>query len=130
MAKIVVVEDSPFAREIHRMFLTNDGHSVIEAEDGEEGVQQFIDNNPDLTIIDVNLPTKNGIETLIDIKKHSPTVKIIICTAIDDQRIIRLAFQNGASGYITKPFKRELYLNEIQKHLENSVYVQSLDDKN
>ena len=81
---ILIVDDAEIARDIEALFLHQAGCMVVEAADGDEAVQKFIEIKPVLTILDIIMPHLNGIQTLRQIKKIDPTARVLICTAADD----------------------------------------------
>ncbi|HWQ66136.1 MAG TPA: response regulator [Methanospirillum sp.] len=122
--QILVIDDAHLSREILKMFLIKGGYSVVEAEDGLQGIDQFVKYNPDMVIADLNMPRMNGIQTLLAIKGISPQAKVMICSACSDQRMIQTAFKCGACGYIVKPFQGGLVIEAVKNHLEG------IDDSN
>ncbi|MDQ5940165.1 MAG: hypothetical protein QG557_1115 [Pseudomonadota bacterium] len=64
MAKILVIDDEEQLRDLIKKMLTRDGHQILMAQDGEEGVRAFHQFNPDLIITDIIMPNKDGIEVI------------------------------------------------------------------
>jgi len=77
MARILVVEDDYQVRTMLRLTLEQMGHEVIEAPDGKVACEKFRERPPDLTITDIVMPEKEGIETIIDIRREFPNAKIV-----------------------------------------------------
>ncbi len=121
MARILIVDDSQFMRSILKNLLTPKGHEVVgEASNGREAIEKYKKLRPDLVLLDIVMPDMDGLETLKEIKKIDPNAKVIMCTALGQQKIVIDALKAGARGYIVKPFKAELVLKEIERVLGKS----------
>ena len=116
--KILVVDDESRMRKLVKDFLSKKGYIVLEAGDGEEAVDIFM-NNKDigLIILDVMMPKMDGWETCKEIRKFSQ-VPIIMLTAKSDERDELLGFELGIDEYITKPFSTKLLLARVFKLIE------------
>ena len=115
MVKILVVDDTPSTRQLISGYLQENGHQVIEAEDGKEALAKAIDNSPDVIITDVVMPEMNGFELCRSLKKKPETqgARIVVCTS-KNQDIDRLwGMKQGADVYLTKPFTREDIMKAI-----------------
>lgn len=118
--KCVIIEDADFIREIYHHFLKefSDIKIVAEASDGQSGLSAVIKHQPDILLLDLVLPLKNGFEVLDQISSASPKTKTIVISSLDDQATINKAKAMGAVSYIKKPFsKTELtkIISEISK---------------
>lgn len=115
--KCIIVEDSPFMLEIYRYSLVN--HPTIEvvaaARDGEAALKLIAEIRPDLLILDLILPLKNGIDVLSEIAAISPHTKTIVISSLDDEATILKAKALGAIQYLTKPFTKLHLLNAIDE---------------
>ncbi|MCC6801787.1 MAG: response regulator [Anaerolineae bacterium] len=120
MAKILVIEDEANLREDVVELLTLEGHHVISACDGVEGINSAIQNQPDLIICDIMMPRLDGYEVLLDIRANSLTqfVPFIFLTAKAARDDLRTGMELGADDYITKPFTRVDLLRAIEKRLD------------
>jgi len=79
------------------------GSTVVgEAESGSEGVSLFKTQNPDVTLMDINMPGKNGVEALREIIKSNPSAAVVMLTAMDDTVVAESCLHQGAIGYIQK----------------------------
>lgn len=117
--KVMIVDDAVFMRNIIRKNLEQCGElSITEAKDGEEAVECFKAAKPDLVLLDITMPGKSGLEVLDEILHIDPAVKIIMCSAMGQERMITKAIEKGASEFIIKPFKSE----EFQKTVKNILY--------
>lgn len=106
--KLLVVEDEDQLRKIICEHFAAEGYSAIEAADGEEAIALWRELQPDLLILDINLPLKSGMEVLKEIRTTAGT-PIIMLTARVEEIDKLLGLEMGADDYITKPFSpREL----------------------
>jgi DNA-binding NtrC family response regulator len=107
MARIVVIDDQEPIRRIVRRALENDGHEVLDASDGEAGMQ-LVDRGPvDVVITDIFMPGLDGIQTLREIRKRHPAVKVIAMSGGDSTGMLDLrrdAELLGAVKSLQKPF--------------------------
>ena len=108
MAKILVVDDEQSIRIMLTHMLEQEGHEVIVAEDGEQGVNLYRDNLPDLVISDLVMPNKNGIDMILELKKEHPELRMLaisggggITGAFDYLPTAKLV---GANSILKKPF--------------------------
>jgi DNA-binding NarL/FixJ family response regulator len=74
----------------------------LEAENGEDLLQQLENDQPDLVLLDLRMPGKDGIETTKEISKKYPQIKILIITMFEDERFVSHLMENGANGYLLK----------------------------
>jgi two-component system chemotaxis response regulator CheY len=108
--RVLIVDDSLFARKVIRHQLERFGCTVLgEAENGAQAVQMFKDLQPELVTLDVMMPTVNGVDSLAafrEIRKASPNVAILIVSAIPFEKTRDTFIEEGALGYIIKPFNQ------------------------
>jgi len=116
--KVLVVDDSPIIVSLVKKRLNHLGYEVESAKDGEEAITKVEDFNPNLMLLDLMLPKKNGIEVLKNIKKDkSSELIVIILSAKNKEKDIVEAFKIGATDYITKPFSLEIMEEKLRKLL-------------
>ncbi|HRU79665.1 MAG TPA: response regulator [Methanolinea sp.] len=114
MGRILLVDDSEMARFLLARFLTGGGHEIVgEAANGIEAIEKVRETAPDLVILDLIMPQMKGIQTLEEIKKVSPKTSVVICTGDHQEYTVREAVRKGASGFIIKPFDKDIVLDEI-----------------
>jgi len=111
--RILIVDDAELARDFEALFLHQAGCMVVEAVDGIEALQKYQEIRPVLVVLDLIMPHLNGIQTLRKLKQIDPSVRVLVCTAADDYRMIDLALREGALGYIIKPFKGDEFLKMV-----------------
>lgn len=109
MKKILVVEDDPVNQMILADFLAANGYHTITASTGPEGIERFERDAPDLLLVDIQLPRKNGFELLRDIKgrPEGKSTPILLMSAVyndHDQSSRTVQLGTLADGYLSKPF--------------------------
>lgn len=102
-AKILIVDDDPAVRNLISRFLATQGFTIEAAEDGQRGLALFGTFQPDLVILDVNLPDSNGYQ-LCQAMQSRTGVLVLMLTSRDDESDKLEGFRQGADDYITKPF--------------------------
>lgn len=113
--KIMIVDDAAFMRMMIKDTLLKNGYeNIIEAADGEIAVQSYKAEKPDLTLMDITMPNKNGLEALKEIKEMDPSAKIVMCSAMGQESMVVEAIRSGAKDFIVKPFKAERVLKTVQ----------------
>jgi len=122
--KIILVDDAMFNRQLLKLYITKLGYEVCgEAENGIKAVEKYKSTEPDVVIMDINMPDRNGLEALEDIRKIDPNAQIIICTAHGKQHLVQESFILGAKDYIIKPVDKhrlEKALNDIESKMTNN----------
>ena len=116
MKRILVVEDTPDNRQIMRDLLTSAGFEVIEAEDGADGIEAAVRHQPDLILMDMQLPKIDGYECARRIKAQPETQRIPIVAVTSyalsgDEAKARAA---GCNGYVAKPFSPRQLLATVR----------------
>jgi two-component system chemotaxis response regulator CheY len=116
--RFVIADDAPFLRELIRNILSAEGGVCVgEAANGDEAVRIVQETLPDLIILDMVMPLRNGLETARAIKELHPEVKIIGCSTLDMPGMIQQAMDAGFDSYLVKPFTREQIIDAIKKLL-------------
>jgi DNA-binding NarL/FixJ family response regulator len=114
--KILVVDDHPFLREGIVGAINSQADMVLvgEAGNGQEAIEQFRLHRPDVTLMDLQMPTMNGTDAIIAIRCEFPTARIVVLTAYrGDVQALR-AFKAGAAGYLLKNMLRKELLDTIR----------------
>ena len=115
--KILIVDDSATVRQQVGLALSQVGHEVLEAVDGQDGLERIGQGGIDLVICDVNMPRMDGIEMVTRAKSEpaNSELPIIMLTTEGDPSLIARAKKAGAKGCIVKPFKAELLVGAVKK---------------
>ena len=124
MRTVLVAEDRDTSRELARTFLEHSGYAVLEAADGGEAVQIARDNNPDLVLLDLQIPVKNGYEVLRELRsderfKSTPIVALTASAMIGDSD---RALMEGFTAYLTKPLSLAVVRRELARLLDGEIH--------
>ena len=117
--KILVVEDEDTIREVEKAYLVRAGFTVLEAVDGNEAIEVFNKNKPDLILLDLNLPVKDGIEVCKEIRTKS-NIPVIMATARVEEIEEIIGLEVGADDYIKKPFSPSVLVARVQSLLRRA----------
>jgi two-component system cell cycle response regulator DivK len=121
MSTILIVEDNEKNMKLVRDILQHKGHATLEATTGEEGVRLAIGNQPDLILMDIQLPGMDGISALLRIREEPaldavPVVAVSASVMPDDQRHI---VSSGFDAYLTKPISLKPFLALVDRFLQD-----------
>ncbi len=119
MSKILIVEDDQKLRNELEIFLRNNGYQVQSLKKFDDTIQDILEQNPDLILLDINLPNADGQYICKEIRKQS-NMPIIIITSRDNEIDELLSINYGADYYITKPFNLQILLAKITSLLRRS----------
>jgi two-component system chemotaxis response regulator CheY len=121
MVRVLVADDSILTRTMLKNILIENGYHVDEAVNGNEAVSKYDEIKPDLVLMDLVMPEKDGLSAIKDIISKDSSAKIIVCSAdIQDFRVSE-AIEAGASDYITKPFDKEKIIAVAEKCLKSAA---------
>lgn len=105
MAKVLVVDDALFMRVTIGNLLKEWGYDIVgEATNGREAIELFNKLHPDIVTMDVTMPIMSGLEAVKVIMSENPAAKIIMITALGQQKLVVEAIEYGAKDFVTKPF--------------------------
>lgn len=116
---ILIIEDETRIRFLLRDYFLKEKFNIIEASDGDEGLNLFIKNKIDLVILDIMMPKKDGITVLEMIRKVS-TVPVILLTAKSQEEDKLFGYEMGADDYITKPFSPKILIAKVKALLKRT----------
>ena len=115
MIRLMVVDDAPFIREIVRSVVERSEIVLVaEAVDGREAVETALKYNPDVILMDIIMPGRNGIEASIEILARLPEVSIVAFSTAGHESMILRALDAGCCSFLEKPFDRETLLEVIR----------------
>lgn len=121
MLRILIIDDEDQFRSMLRQVLERASYEVVEAQDGNEGIQRCREAPMDLIITDILMPGKEGLETIMDLRREFPQVKIIAISGggrTGDLNFLELAKRLGAQGTLQKPCGQEELLDAVQEILQ------------
>ncbi|OYR40752.1 response regulator [Halorubrum sp. Ib24] len=111
--RVLIADDSEFMRNLLREILEGEFEIVGEAENGVEAVNMYEEHGPDLVMMDIVMPIRDGIEATTEILEENPQATVIMCTSVGQEEKMKAAIKAGAEGYITKPFQKPNVLDAI-----------------
>lgn len=118
MATILIADDAAFMRMRCKNLLTEQGYTVVEAENGLEAVAKYQECNPDAVLLDITMPEMDGLAALSKIKELNPGARVAMVTALGQQQVVMQALQAGAKDFVIKPFQPERVLGAVEKLLK------------
>lgn len=118
-ARILLVEDDASIREITKLGLEAAGFSVETAADGDDGLNRFRHSRPDLVLLDVMLPKRDGFEVCRAIRAES-AVPVVMLTARTDTVDVVVGLESGADDYVTKPFEMPVLVARLRAALRRA----------
>lgn len=123
---MMLVEDHSMVRQGLKQLieLENDIKVVAEAADGIQAVDFYQIEKPDIVLMDINMPKKNGLQALELIKQRDPNAKIIMLTIHQDKEYLFQSLQLGASGYVLKDADGYVLIEAIRKVFSGETYIQ------
>lgn len=104
--------------------LEDDIEVIAQARDGEEAVKKGLSTNPDIILMDINMPVKNGLQAIKELKESGCTSRIIVLTIHDDREYLLKSVKAGASGYVMKDAESDLLIEAIRDVYKGKTYVQ------
>src|SRR5215469_6844338 len=128
-AKILVVEDEPNMVAGLRDNFEYEGYTVVTARDGVEGLQQALDESPDLVVLDVMMPRMSGLEVCKQLRSKRSSIPIIMLTARGQELDKVVGLELGADDYVTKPFSIRELLARVKAVLRRTAVVPKHQDQ-
>src|SRR5438874_709890 len=124
MGKILLVDDQPHILKLLQMELETEGHTVVTAGDGEEALAKFQAEPPDLVILDVIMPKRDGFEVLRAIKSNPETqhIPVIMLTVKAQDKDIFEGLKEGAELYLPKPFHPKELVSLVERVLDSGAH--------
>jgi two-component system, chemotaxis family, chemotaxis protein CheY len=119
MARILIVDDAKFMRLTLSNILKNANHEVVgEGENGREAVKLYRELHPDLVTMDITMPVMSGLDAVKEIKMEFPDAKVVMCSAMGQQKMVVEAIEAGAKDFIVKPFDESRVTEAISRVLD------------
>jgi DNA-binding response OmpR family regulator len=128
LSNVLVIDDDPAIRSLIASTLSRLGYRVRTAEDGATGLRQFAAEPADLVIVDIFMPEKEGIETIIELRRRLAIPRIIAISgggAIGGMEALQLARMIGAEAALLKPFSMSALVETVARLLEEAEQEQS-----
>lgn len=121
MATILLAEDNASVRLSVRETLTRLGHDVLEATNGLDAVRIYHDLVPDVVLMDIGMPAKDGLSAVREIREFDPFARVCMLTAYGMEPVVQQARELGAVDFIVKPFIRARLLSGIERMLREPL---------
>ena len=128
MAKVLIVEDDPHTRELVRVYLDREGHDVLTADNGNDGLRSAREEAPDIILLDLMLPGMDGRDVCQSLRGESD-VPIVMLTARVQEGDRLEGFDLGADDYITKPFSPREVVARIRAVLRRAARDRQDDER-
>ncbi len=132
MHTILCIEDVIELRQDIAEELEGAGYEVLQAGDGERGLEMIINHRPDLVLCDITMPRKDGLQLLKEIRGNFPLLAdmpIILLSALSDQQRILSGLKQGADAYFTKPINFEYLLARIHASIRQIALIKHKEKK-
>jgi len=122
--RVVLADDHEIVRNGIKILLESEGEMQVvgEASDGREALKECEDKHPDILIVDINMPNMNGIETIRQLKSHSPSTKALVLSMHEDEEYILQSVEVGAMGYLLKGSSKQEFLKAIHSVQKGEKY--------
>ena len=115
MNNILIVDDAIFMRRIISDILKNNGFNVVgEASNGLEAIEKYKELKPTLVLMDITMPEINGIDAVKAIVKFDEHAKVIMCSAMGQDSMVKESIMAGAKDFIVKPFQSDDVLKKVK----------------
>lgn len=120
MATILVVDDSGYARRVHRRILESGGHTVHEASTGLEALERYFLLKPDVVLLDLSMEDMSGLDVLRKLREMDAAVRVIVVSADIQRTTERMVSEGGASRFLGKPVATDDLLTTISVLLQEA----------
>lgn len=115
LKRILIVDDALFMRMVIKNMLVNNGFDVVgEAENGLEAIEKAKELKPDIITLDLTMPVMDGMEALKVLVKEVPGSSVVMVSAMGQEIRVRQSIENGAKGFIVKPYKEGMVLRILR----------------
>jgi two-component system response regulator DegU len=124
--KVMLVDDHSLIREGLKKLLSLEADLTIvgEAQHGDEVIEKALELRPDVILLDINLPGKNGIELTGELKEKLPEIKVLVLTVDTEQVHVHKIIKAGALGYLLKDVESEMLVEAIRTVARGDAYIQ------
>jgi DNA-binding response OmpR family regulator len=120
MARILIIDDDRAVQISVQFTLEREGHQVVCASDGDEGLRAFTSQTPDLVVTDLIMPNKEGIETIMQIRERDSKTPILAISGggrLSNVDFLKMAAKVGANAILAKPFERQELIAAVRRLL-------------
>lgn len=115
MSRVLIVDDAKFMRITLSNLLSNNGFTVVGmAENGQDALEQYKKLDPDIVTLDITMPVMDGLEALKKMMEYDPDAKVVMCSAMGQQKLVVEAIELGAKDFIVKPFDEQRVIDTLK----------------
>lgn len=118
---VLVVDDAAFMRMMIRDILSKEGYVIHEAVNGRDAVEKYSEIRPDLVTMDITMPEMSGLEALRVIRAADSAARVLMVSAMGQQKMIVEALESGAMDFLVKPFQPTKVLETVKKCLQTQA---------
>jgi DNA-binding response OmpR family regulator len=118
MPSVLVIDDDEITLALMHSILEEEGYTIFSTADGPQGLSIYKERNPNLVILDLALPSMNGLEVLRRLRKHDADAKVIVVTGFGSEESAKVALRYGAWSYIEKPVDYATFLHQIRTAMQ------------
>jgi len=120
MITVLIVDDAAFMRIAIKNVLEKNGFVVVgDAKNGNEAIDKYKELRPEVVTMDITMPDMTGIDALKMIREYDPEAKVVMVSAMGQERMVKEAILSGAKSFIVKPFKEEHIVQTLLKVVSN-----------
>ena len=117
---VLVVDDAAFMRMMIRDILSKEGYVIHEAVNGRDAIEKYGEVHPDLVTMDITMPEMSGLDALRAIRDKDPSARVLMVSAMGQQRMIVEALESGAMDFLVKPLQPTKVLETVKKCLQST----------
>ena len=128
MAIILIVDDDPTVRLIAGELLRSEDHAIVEAEDGDEALKIVASMAVDLVVLDMLMPNKDGLETIVELRRRNPGIRILAISSggrMEPGHLLRTAMMFGADECLQKPLHLDTFSQVVTRVLAQPSHARS-----
>ncbi len=116
---VLVVDDAAFMRMMIRDILSKEGYTIHEAVNGRDAVEKYDEIHPDLVTMDITMPEMSGLDARRVIREHDKNARVLMVSAMGQQKMIVEALEAGAMDFLVKPFQPTKVSETVKKCLQS-----------
>lgn len=117
MTTILSIEDSDFERKVIKDMMEEKEYDLLQAKNGEEGIEKYEEENPDLVLLDLRLPDIDGLDVFEELRDIDSAVKVVIVSIVREDETIEKAKDLGAKDYVEKPIDEDELMETVEEVL-------------
>ena len=119
MRKVLVIDDDEVLLAIMQNLLNDEGFNALSTADGPQGIAIYKEQRPDVVLLDLGLPSMNGMEVLRRLRSFDRKARVIVMTGYGSDELAEAALRDGAWGYVQKPIDYSNFFSQIKSALDS-----------